>query len=611
MKKVLPFVLLFIATRSFTQTSIPPAVDEIVVTASALPETVETTPAAVTVISKEEIDRRGARDVADVLREVPGLTVSRSGSPGRATSLFTRGGNSTHTLVLWNGIEINNPYFSGYDWGRFSTAGVQQVEVVRGPYSALYGSEAVSGVVNVLTNPSDGGIRAELASGQNGLRNGQLSLSSVRSSNAVSATVERREDDGFDANDDFDQTSVNGVWRWASSNGFSLSAAGRYTSYDLGIPRNLDAAGTALVPSPRRRMDGSERQISLPIQQTLGAFTWELTLAESRREDGFHDPDDPFGFTGSVTDSETRRARLVGRLASSHGTLVAGAEYERAEVDDVNTFGTNLSGKVRNERSLFIEERFSRAIGSASRLELSAGVRRDDFGDFGKRTSPRLAAAWIAGNGKLRAAYGAAFRAPSIGELYFPFSGNLDLRSERSSSFEIGYDRFFSRGERLSVTAFSGRHRDLIVFDNASFAFANIGTAKTRGVEIGVEGNVRNAVYFAASYTFLDSEQDGSGDPLLRRPRHSGSVHLGYRTGSLDANLGVVHMGARDDVLPVAPFSRTAVDANTTIDATLRLHLDRFTPFVKVENATDERYEEVLGYPSPGRRAIVGVRYVR
>ena len=124
---------------------------EVVVTASALPESVESTPAATTVITKEEIEQREARDVADVLREVPGLAVSRTGSPGRATSLFTRGSNSTHTLVLWNGIEITNPYFAGYDWGRFSTAGVEQIEVVRGPYSALYGSDAVAGVISIIT----------------------------------------------------------------------------------------------------------------------------------------------------------------------------------------------------------------------------------------------------------------------------------------------------------------------------------------------------------------------------------------------------------------------------------------------------------------------------
>ena len=146
----------------------------IVVTASEMPETIESTPAAVTVITKKQIDERAARDVADVLREVPGLQLSRSGSDGKATSLFSRGAASTQTLVLWNGIEMNNPYFSGFDWGRFSTAGVEQVEVVRGPFSALYGSEAMGGVINVLTTPHASGVRAEVQGGERGLKNGVI-----------------------------------------------------------------------------------------------------------------------------------------------------------------------------------------------------------------------------------------------------------------------------------------------------------------------------------------------------------------------------------------------------------------------------------------------------
>src|SRR5882757_4636087 len=114
MKSILVFILTLTAISVFGQAA-PSASGEIVVTASAMPETVESTPAAVTVITQKEIEQHAARDLADVLREVPGLTISRTGSPGKATSLFTRGANSTHTLVLWNGIEINNPYFAGYD----------------------------------------------------------------------------------------------------------------------------------------------------------------------------------------------------------------------------------------------------------------------------------------------------------------------------------------------------------------------------------------------------------------------------------------------------------------------------------------------------------------
>ena len=164
MKRVLFAV--FLAVPVFAQSTPPPQTAvTIVVTASSLPETLGETPASVSVITRKDIDERAARDVADVLREVPGLVLARSGSPGKATSLFTRGAASTQTLVMWNGIVLNNPYFSGYDWGRFSTAGVEQIEVVRGPYSALYGSEAMAGVVNVLTTPRNSGLHGDFESG--------------------------------------------------------------------------------------------------------------------------------------------------------------------------------------------------------------------------------------------------------------------------------------------------------------------------------------------------------------------------------------------------------------------------------------------------------------
>jgi vitamin B12 transporter len=582
-------ILLFLATQTVSSQKVS---DTIVVTASALPESAQSTPAAVTVITRKEIESRAARDVADVLREVPGVTVSRTGSPGRATSLFTRGAGSTHTLVLWNGIELNNPYFAGYDWGRFSTAGVEQVEVVRGPYSALYGSDAVAGVVNVLTTPSRSEIGGGAEAGGNGLRNGRLGASYVRDGQIVSVALERREDDGFSRNDDFSQNSASLLWRWTASDAFSIGLAGRYTGYDLGIPFNLNGDASALVPSLRRRQDGSERQIAIPIAQTLGRFSYELALSESRRRDDFDDPDDPFGYVGGSTRSLTRRAKLSTKTASPIGTLVAGAEIERAKVDDLTNFGPNLLGSRRSERSFFLEDRVSRGA-----FELAAGVRYDHYDTFGSETSPRLAAAWLAGNHKLRAAYGEAFRAPSIGELYFPFAGNLALHAEHSRSAEIGYDH----ASGFSATIFSSRYRDLIVFDNATFAFSNVGRATSRGAELSMQHDF-GALRAGAAYTILDK-------PLPRRPRHSGSLFAGYHRGNAETNVVITHSGARGDILPVFPFSSVNDRAVTTVDINAQLHLARITPYVRIENATDERYEEVRGYPSPRRRATAGIRF--
>jgi vitamin B12 transporter len=595
--------VLFLATAATQKIS-----DRIVVTASDVVETVESTPAAVTVITRKDIDERAARDVADVLREVPGLAVSRTGSAGKATSLFTRGAASTQTLVLWNGIEINNPYFSGYDWGRFSTAGVTQVEVVRGPFSALYGSDAVAGVVNVLTEPAATGMRAEVQSGGHGLRNGMVDGSWAGGANHLSVALEHRTDDGFAPNDDFRQNSGNAVWRWAPSKAFSFGLAARATSYDLGIPFNLNGTATALVPSLQRRQNGTERQIAIPLQQTLGAFSYDVTLSEARNRDDFRDPEDPFGVTDASTSSRTRRARLTTRTTtSSFGTLVAGGEIERAKVDDVNNFGVNLADLTRRSHALFVEDR-----AKFGPVELSAGVRYDRFDTFGSQTSPRVAAALVRDNGtKWRAAYGEGFRAPSVGELYYPFSGNRDLKAERSRSIEAGYDAPMGASGLFSLTAFWSRYRNLINFDNATFAFANIGRARSDGLELGMDEQVTSAVYTHLAYTFLHRDEDeATGERLPRRPKHSGALTLGWRNGGgLDANVSLVRSGARADILPVAPFARVTNGAYTTVDANVQLRAGRLTPFVKVENLRNARYEEVLGYPSPGRRAIVGLRF--
>ncbi|HEX2062342.1 MAG TPA: TonB-dependent receptor [Thermoanaerobaculia bacterium] len=581
--------------------------EEIVVTASALPEKVADTPATVTVVTREDIEDRAARDVADVLREVPGLTVARIGSGGHQTSLFTRGGNPAHTLVMWNGVEINTPFFGGYDWGQFSTSGVEQIEIVRGPYSALYGSDAMAGVINILTVPARSGLHASVEAGGRGLLNAQVAAAHVSGGLTLSGAFESRNDDGFADNDDFDQQTANVALRWTSAARLTLGLTARSMTYDLGVPTNLNFALDALVPSPFRRQDGNERQIAIPIEHVLGAFRYEVLLAENRREDTLDDPGDPFGPFFQTTDSRTRRARLTTRTKTAIGTIVAGGEVERTVVDDVTNFGANFLDKERDERSLFVEDRWSGAFG-ASRLELSAGMRWDDYETFGSETSPRVAAAWIAGRNKFRAAYGEAFRAPTVGEMYSPFGGNAELRAERSRSIEAGVDHTFDRGT-VSLTLFQDRYRDLIT--NQGFVLANIGRARSRGAEVSLQGRIATDVFGGFSYTYTDAENLDTGAQLARRPKHSGSAFVSARRGNTELNVTVLRTGERQDILPVLPFSPITNEAYTTVDANVQVTLGALTPYVKIENLTDVEYEEVRGYRSPSRRAIVGVRFTR
>lgn len=611
MKRVLALSLFFVvpAFAQSTQQQQPSINDTIVVTASSLPETVQATPVAVTVITRTDIDERAALDVADVLREVPGLVLARSGSPGKATSLFTRGAASTQTLVLWNGIVLNNPYFSGYDWGRFSTAGVEQIEVVRGPFSALYGSEAMAGVINVTTTPRTSGIHGDFESGSHGLRNAMLDGAYAGETFVAAGSYEHRSDDGFNPNDDFHQNSASANARWMPSDALSIGAAARHTSYNLGIPFNTNAAGTALVPSLDRRQNGTETQIAIPVTLTIGRFISDLTLSDNHRVDDFHDPQDPFT-TSESTDAKTRRARLTTRFASPIGTIVAGGEYAHDLVNDVTDFGPNFLGKRRTDQSFFIEDRISHDLGGGSKFELSTGVRRDHFDVFGSQTSPRIAAAIVSGILKLRAAYGQGFRAPSLGELYFPFFGNPNLKAESNRSYEVGFDAAMGRDGLFSLTYFNSRYRNLITFDPVTFISQNIGRVRSDGIEIGFTQHVSANVYTAFSYTYLHRDEDeATGLRLLRRPKSSGSFSTGYRSGAIDTNVALLRIGEREDDLAVLPFSRTTNRAYTTIDLNVQYRLSRLTPFVKIENLANTKYEEVVGFASPSRRVIVGLRF--
>ena len=575
---------------------------QIVVTASNAPETIESTPASVTVINRSDIDQRGARDVADVLREVPGLTLARSGSPGKQISLFARGAASTQTLVLWNGIEINNPYFSGFDWGRFSTAGVERVEVVRGPYSALYGSEAMAGVINVLTTPSKTRLRADVQAGEHGLQNEAAGGAWIDGALMLSGAAEHRQDDGFNANDDFRQNSADVFGRWSKTN-YALGLHVRGTSYDLGIPFNTDASGTRLVPSLSRRQNGNESEVVVPITFNAIGLSNDVAISISRRRDDFLDPEDPFT-TSTRTDSSSHRARLTSRTAQTViGTIVGGAEYERQSVSDFTNLGPNFVHRTRSDRALFLEDRLS-----LSEFELSLGVRNDRFETFGSQTSPRIAAAWTKSGHKVRAAYGEGFRAPSLGELYYPFFGNAGLNAERNQSFEVGYD--LMRGSGLfSITYFNSRYRELITFDPATFISANIGRVRADGAEAGVQWTVMRSLSATMSYTYLHTANDEStGQRLPRRPRDSASLFVNWTKANFESSVIVLHTGARPDREATFPFGLVSDRAYTTLDFIAQLHTGVVTPLLKIENLRDTHYEDVRGFAAPRRRATLGLR---
>ncbi len=511
----------------------PGVAADVVVTAEAAPQEAADLAVATTVVDRAAIERSRAATVAELLRTVPGVDVVQSGGPGGVTSLFLRGANSNSALVLVDGVKVNSPYFGGVDLSSLGTANLERVEVVRGPFSALYGSEAIGGVVQLFTRKAE-------ADGLSGRAHFGLGNASAR------------------------DWGVNAALRDGS---IGVSAGFR--------------RGTTGGDLPNEFHSGSDLSAALDVQVA---------------------PDVKTGVTFR---------RTGGRLVLSHATarnrISVGADLERTQVTNEDSYGLQLDGLTTRTWSVFAEDRLSLA---KDRLAVTAGVRRDEHDAFGASTSPRLTVAWRpSASLKLRAAAGSAFRAPSTGELYYPFSGNAALEPERSVSYEAGVEWTLSPGLVLETTVFRNDVKDLIRYDFASQTNVNVGRARITGAEAVLRGALSASSWARASYTWLDTEDLDTGLPLLRRPKQRASVTLGQDLGrGASTELTGHWVGERDDV-DAATYARVTSPAYFRVDTALTGPpvLGGLSPFARVTNLLDRDYAEVAGFPSPGRRFVAGL----
>jgi len=569
--------------------------ETVVVTAAIAGVEASKVSASVDVILAEEIEARQANSVAELLATVPGLTVARSGSAGQVTSLFTRGTESDHTLVLWNGIELNNPYFGGFNWAFQPTEGLARVEVVRGPFSALYGSDAVGGVVQMVSGSREG-LGLQIEGGENGYARTALQFGLVGESVSFDLAGHVRRGDGELDNDFYDSDEIVARLDWEIGRGMSLGALVRANDSETGIPLSSG------FPSPERRIAWEERELSIPFRFEREDWRLEAQLSTVEYDSQFSDPGDAFGFTGSQTESRSIRGRVAAtRQLGDSRSLSFGFDTETLEVDDRSVFGVNLDGAEQQTDALFAE--WHQEIGA---WLFDVGIRYDDNDAFGSETSPRLAIGRnFGGGGRLFLSYGESFRAPSIGELFFPFSGNAELKPEVGRSFEVGY-ALESKGWDLRVAFFENRLEELIDFDFLTFTNINIGEARTRGLELAVGYEASNWS-LRWNGTYLEAEDRGTGLDLLRRPSESSTLVAGWTPSRWSLSAVARYVGDRDDVDPVT-FGRAESDSFTTVDLSARWNWsERFSPYARVENLFDREYDEVLGFPAPGQTWIGGI----
>jgi outer membrane cobalamin receptor len=575
-----------------------PVSENVVVTATAVPEEEPGIGAATTVIPREQIEAGGYRTVAEVLRLVPGLDLVRSGGDGAVTFAELRGGNSTQTLVLVDGQRLNSPFFPGYDLSGLTTENVERIEIARGPFSALYGSDALGGVIQIFTRRPAPGFSgtATLEAGSAGQRGGWLYGGFGSGTFTGAAAYRDIRIEGDRPNSDW--RARNGSARIEASAGelARLAVEAAVDDSRVGVP------GPVGGETPHARYGTREERIALPVTlRPAEGHEMTVLVADVVGKPTFDDPDSQFS---SETRARSLQARIADAWTSGSNRLTGFASWERGTVDDRSNFGVNLDGQHTTIWGAGLED----SVQVAARITVTAGVRYDRHSQFGRAWSPRATLAWVSAARlwKLRVSGGSAFRAPTVGELYYPFSGNPDLKPERSTAWEIGAERYLGSG-RLEASLFWNDYRDLIVYDFSRLANFNVGRARTRGVEVAWREEVSRSVAVDAGYTYLDAKDLAVGEALIRRPRHRAFLSADLRPfDGLSFSPRAVFVGRRAD--------RDALDGTAVEDPSYvrfdffaRYELARIAPFARVENLTDRRYEEVAGYPAPRRRWSAGI----
>ena len=598
------------AVGSVHAQSLPPVSENVVVSDSLSSETQPAVSASVTVITRDQIEKSGKNDVLELLREVPGVDVVQSGDAGKVTSIFLRGTNSTQTLVLIDGVRVNSPYFSGYDFSALSTQNVERIEVVRGPFSALYGSDAIGGVVSILLRPpsAEPAVRASAGAGNRGFHEETLFASAAEGPVSLSIS-------GRDAHDDGEVQTVGGTrvdndgWRdrngsvaldWTASEGFRTGLHFDRMFARSAIPSD---SGTA---TPHRFTDFAQTTWTLPVRAELAndnSLVGSLSDVELRPT--AIDPDDTSGFFQSETHSRILGARAADTWKSSeNNSLSATASYERSTVDSSGAFGPIISDRRTAIWGVGAEDALALLD---NRLRAVVGLRFDRHSVFGSSTNPRVSLVLtLDPRTSVRASYGTAFRAPSIGELYYPFFGNPNLAPERSRSFEVGASH--SAGSvKLDLAFFRNDIRDLIQYDTVRQTNANVGRARTDGVEASASAPVVAGVQARLSYTYLRAIDETTGDPLVRRPRHRGSLDLLRSVGAWTTSATLLYVGRRADFQAVYPYGPVEDPSVFRVDLHAEYRVGAVSPFLTVENAADRRYEEASGFPARRRRIWGGL----
>lgn len=587
--------------------------DDVVVTATRTVVGTNAALAPVEVIDRAQIERSQARSLPDLLRGRAGISMSNQGGPGKLTTLFMRGSESDHVLVLIDGVRVGSATSGLVSFQDLPIDLIERVEIVRGPRSSLYGSEAIGGVIHIFTRRDTSGFapRLHVGTGSHDLREIGAGVGARSERSWFGADYAYRQTDGINACDVATPSPFAGCFisePQPDRDGYRNTALSLRGGIQFNSAWSLDAHATRA--EAENDFDGDFVNRSETVQQIVGGTlrwratdTLDLQLTAGRNKDASDNLlNGQFqGYFDTDRDSATLQGDFsLGDISRAGDQLLTlGADWLRDRVDS----DTPFEETSRGNRAAFAQYQ-----GSVGEHALQASVRRDDNDQFGHYTTG--AAAWglnIAQDWRITAGYGTAFKAPTFNELYFPFFGNAALRPEESATWEAGL-RYTNRRFNARVDAFHTEVDDLITFDAAIFLPNNIQRARMRGAEVGVDTELLQWT-LDASASFLDTENltgFNAGNELPRRARSSVRVDLDRSFGDFGVGLTGVAEGARyDDV-----GNTRRLPGYATLDVRAQYTLTpAWTLQARIANVLDRDYQTAAFFNQPGREGFVTLRY--
>ena len=603
------------------------ALDQIIVTGSRAPISAADIGSAVTIITRQDIDRRQVRYVSELLRAVPGFSVSHTGVVGSQTQVRVRGSEANQVLVLIDGVRANDPATGDeFRWEYLATANIERIEIVRGPQSALWGSDAIGGVVHIITKSGRDtpGVGGYLEAGSESTLNAAMNGGFGGDTWSVVVGVEQLATDGSnisrtgDENDDSDITTGSLNARFKPSDRvavqFGLRTVDAYSQFDA-----VDFVETGLPTDSDVATDTTQRLAQLGV--TLGASENRVRHHLNARYFDSDNRDLTEGVEAASSGSDRLNIGYQADIRFGKNLLAIALEHEKTNFEQR---GEIVWGDPNQEQEMDVMSVVTDFQGRASdNITYLLSARFDDNSDFDDIVTGRASIAWdVSDATTLRANIGTGQKTPTFIERfgYFPgqFIGNPALKPEQSLSYDIGIDQRISASAVIQIAVFEQEIEDEIdgfIFDPDTFLYTadNLSTTSKRsGIELGARWTVSDQLDLAMNYTYTDATENGAIE--LRRPRHAGSVQANYSFMSARGHIAFAadYGGTRHDMFfPPWPNPSELVTLGNywLLDLTAQFQLtDSVRLFTRASNLLDTDYEQVYGYRTPGRAAYAGVQ---